>query len=62
MTTKERLKVFIEQLPQEQAAIIEKMLKGALRDGKPKPPAGKLGLKKDFDRKSLYDEILAGRY
>ncbi|MDZ7290985.1 MAG: hypothetical protein ONB44_12410 [candidate division KSB1 bacterium] len=62
MTTKDRLRIVIDQLPKEQVALLEKMLKGVLNDGRPKPPTGKLGLKKNFDRKHLYDELLADRY
>lgn len=62
MTPKQQLKNLIEQLPDEKAALIETFLKNLLKENQLKPPRGKLGLKKPFDRKAFYDYILADRY
>jgi len=62
MTAKQQLKNLIEQLPDEKAALIETFLKNLLKGNQLKPPKGKLGLKKPFNRKPFYDDILADRY
>ena len=62
MTPKQQLKNLIEQLTDEKAALIETFLKNLLKENQLKPPRGKLGLKKLFDRRAFYDGILADRY
>jgi hypothetical protein len=62
MTPKQQLKNLIEQLPDEKTALIETFLKNLLREDQLKPPRGKLGLKKPFDRKVFYNDILVDRY
>lgn len=62
MTPKQQLKKLIEQLPDEKAALIETFLKNLLKERELKPPRGKLGLKKPFERKAFYNDIMADRY
>ena len=62
MTPKQQLKNLIEQLPNEKAALIETFLQNLLKENQLKPPEGKLGLKKPFDRKVFYNDILVDRY
>jgi hypothetical protein len=62
MTPKQQLKNLIEQLPDEKGALIETLVKNLLKDNQLKPPRGKLGIKKPFDRKAFYDDIVADRY
>lgn len=58
MTKKEELKNLIENLPDEKIAILELFLNNLLKEIN-KPPKGNLGLKKPFNRATLYDEFLA---
>jgi len=62
MTHKEQLKSLIECIPDEKAPLIEAFLRNLLGEKGLKPPKGKLGLKKPFDRKTFYDDALADRY
>lgn len=62
MTTKEKLKNLIDQLPEEKLNLIEPFLRILSKENKPVLPKGNLGLKESFNRASLYEEILANRY
>ncbi len=62
MTTKEKIKYLIDQLPDQEIDVIEPLLASLLKRKKRPLPTAKLGLKKSFDRKNLYDEFLADRY
>jgi len=62
MTPKEQLKNLLDQIPDERAPLIETFLRNLLGEKEIKPPKGKLGLKKPFDRKAFYDDALADRY
>ena len=59
MTTRERIKNIIDQLPDQELDIIEPILLNLLDKKKLILPKGNLGLKETFDRKELYDEFLA---
>lgn len=58
MTPKEQLKHLVDQIPEEKAPLIETFLRNLLGEKEIRPPKGKLGLKKHFDRKAFYDEAL----
>ncbi len=62
MTRKEKLKNMIDQLPDEKINLIEPLVKGLLQKKRIPFPKGKLGIKKQFSRETLYDEIMADRY
>lgn len=62
MITKEQLKGLIDQLPEDKVPLIEKFIHNLIFEATTKPPTGKLGFKKSFNRSDLYDEILADRY
>lgn len=62
MTTKEKIKHLIDQLPDQDIDFIEPLLVTFLQRNKRPLPMANLGLKKSFDRKNLYDEFLADRY
>ena len=62
MTTKEKLKELIDQIPEKKVNIIEPFLNNLLKDNILFPPCGNLGLKKTFEREDLYDDILVDRY
>ncbi len=62
MAPKEQLKHLVDQIPEEKAPLIEAFLRNLLGEKEMKPPKGKLGLKKPFDRKAFYDDALADRY
>lgn len=62
MTHKEHLKNLIERIPDEKAPLIEAFLRNLLGEKGIRPPKGKLGLKKPFDRKAFYEDALADRY
>jgi len=62
MTHKEKLKNLLEHVPDEKAPLIETFLRNLLGVKELKPPKGRLGLKKPFDRKAFYDDTLVDRY
>ena len=62
MITKEKLKVLIDQLPEDKVPLIENFINSLLFQKTIEPPKGDLGIKKPFNRSDLYDEILADRY
>lgn len=62
MAPKEQLKHLVDQIPEEKAPLIEAFLRNLLGEKEMKPPKGKLGLKKPFDRKAFYNDALADRY
>ena len=62
MTPKEQLKNLLDQIPDEKAPLIETFLRNLLGEKEIRPPKGKLGLKKPFDRKAFYDDVLVDRY
>lgn len=62
MTPKEQLKNLLDQIPDEKAPLIETFLRNLLGEKEIRPPKGKLGLKKPFDRKAFYDDALVDRY
>ena len=62
MTHKEQLKNLVEQIPDEKVPLIEAFLRNLLGEKEIRPPKGKLGLKKPFDRKAFYDDALVDRY
>ncbi|MCD4663919.1 MAG: hypothetical protein K8R68_01535 [Bacteroidales bacterium] len=62
MTNREKLKNLIDQLPEERINLIEPFLMNFVNGNKQDIPTGNLGLKKPFNRESLYDHILANRY
>ena len=62
MTHKEQLKNLVEQIPDEKVPLIEAFLRNLLGEKEIRPPKGKLGLKKPFDRKAFYDNALVDRY
>ncbi len=62
MTTKEKIKTLIDELPEEKLQVIELLLQPLLVARKNPIPTGNLGLKEPFNRVDLYDEIVAHRY
>jgi len=62
MTTKEKIKTLIDELPEEKLQVIELLLRQILVARQNTLPTGKLGLKEPFNRVDLYDEIMAHRY
>lgn len=61
MTGKEELKVLVDRLPEERAKWMVPWVKSMVQKGRRRPPTGRLGLKRPFDRKELYDDVLADR-
>ncbi len=59
---KQQIKDLLDQLSEDKVALLEKLLSNLLKHENNEPPKGNLGLKRNFDRDSLYDEILATRY
>ncbi len=62
MTQKQKIKKMVEQLPDEKAALVEKMIETILTSPTNEPPSVELGLKKEFHRGEFYDELMADRH
>ena len=62
MTTKERIKQHIDQLPEDKLKLIETLIAQLAADSQKAFPTGKLGLKEPFNRGAIYDDYLANRY
>ena len=61
MTVKEELKTLVDQLPETKAKLVATWVRSVLQERRHKPPKGRLGLKRPFDREELYDDVLADR-
>lgn len=62
MTTKDKLKQYIDQLPDDKLPYVEKMIETILAQRNQLLPKGKLGLKEPFHRGAIYEDILAHRH